>query len=236
MIKRSLTGEREQLNDCIEIISANLIMAKNNKIFSKVLAVQLRILLCDTKFNTENSLINKVIQNPSLASISSNFISYQNKKVIEFISPESLFTKNNPSVSLETWLNQKVIKSNISYKELKDCQCYYCCQCGTKIEMPINNWKINENGCYITKFCYNCGHSFQVNLSEIIKSYEGKIENANRTTITIKDIIKNYANKNGGAHVDSVLDIKGLLIAELGDKYIQAISKYILEYFSETKI
>ncbi|PES60328.1 hypothetical protein CN507_30415 [Bacillus cereus] len=73
-------------------------------------------------------------------------------------------------------------------------------------------------------------------LSEIIKSYEGKVENVNRTTIIIKDIIKNYANKNGGAHVDSVLDIKGLLIAELGDKYIQEISKYILEYFSETKI
>lgn len=80
-------------------------------------------------------------------------------------------------------------------------------------------------------WCY-----FNVNLDDIVKAYEGKIENVKRTTITIRDIIKNYANKNGGAHVDSVLDIKGFLIAELGDKYIQAISKYIVEYFSKIKI
>ncbi|TXR78305.1 hypothetical protein [Bacillus sp. BF9-10] len=232
MVNRSEHGIKIQLDECLKIISSNLELAKGDKAFTKVLAGQLRLLLCDTNLGAENSLINKIKQNPSLDCISNQFVSYKNTRLIEFISPESLFKQNSSQLPLERWLSQKVIKSNISYESLENCHCSYC---GT-FDASIRDIRIEEDKCFIAVMCNVCAATFSVNLNSISNAYEGKIENVKRITITIRDIIKNYANKNGGAHVDSVLDIKGLLIAELGDKYIQAISQYILEYFSETKI
>ncbi|KOR84424.1 hypothetical protein AM233_10165 [Bacillus sp. FJAT-22058] len=232
---RSEAGLKIQLDECLEALSFSLNHVNNKKSLNKVLAVQLRILLCDTKFNIENSLINKVIPNPSLDCVNNNFISYENKRFIEYIPSESLFKKNESQLPLKSWLSQKVIKSNISYETL-DCKCPYCANVVGAIKSNNTNIKVQDDKCLVTMICHNCGAYFNVNLDDIVNAYEGKIENVKRTTITIRDIIKNYANKNGGAHVDSVLDIKGFLIAELGDKYIQAISKYIVEYFSKIKI
>lgn len=60
-----------------------------------------------------------------------------------------------------------------------------------------------------------------------------------KTPITIRDIIRSVANKDGGAHVDSKLDhvmIKGARIKINGQKgyisYLMAISKYIIESLS----
>ncbi|MGX5612270.1 hypothetical protein [Bacillus toyonensis] len=240
MVNRSEHGMKIQLDECLKIMSSNLELAKGDKAFTKVLAGQLRLLLCDTNLGTDNSLINKIVPNPVLNCISNQFISYENTRLIEFISPESLFKQDSSRVSLGRWLRQKVIKSNISYELLQNCQCIYCRSCRSYDESIDDIYDIEIDGaedeCVIAVMCSACGNTFHVNLDSIINAYEGKIENVERTTINIRDIIKNYANKNGGAHVDSVLDIKALLIAELGDKYIQAISKYILDYFSETNI
>lgn len=223
-----------QLSECLEIISLSLDTVKDNKAFNKVLAGQLRVLLCDTKFGVENSLINKVISNPLLNHVNSSFVSYQNTRLIEFIPPEVLFKKDSSSLSLETWLNQKVIKSNISYQSLENCTCPYCHRDSFSNISNPKDIQVQNSECFVMMMCQICGAHFSVNLDNIVNAYEGKIENVNTITITIKDIIKNYANKNGGAHVDSVLDIKGLLITELGEKYIQAISQYMVEYFLET--
>ncbi|MEN3780480.1 hypothetical protein [Priestia megaterium] len=226
-----------QLSECLEIISLSLDTVKDNKAFNKVLAGQLRVLLCDTKFGVENSLINKVISNPLLDCTTNNFVSYNNTRLIEFIQPESLFKKNESQLSLETWLSQKVIKSNIFYESLENCTCVYCRRFEGEHEVIIRDFATREGEkCFITMMCAFCGASFEVELNDIANAYEGKVENVKKTTITIKDIIKNYANKNGGTHVDSVLDIKGFLIAEIGDRYIQAISQYMLEYFSEIEM
>ncbi|RDZ11498.1 hypothetical protein C3744_20775 [Priestia megaterium] len=236
ILNRTESGLRNELNECLQIISTSLQTVKDNKSFNKVLAVQLRILLCDTKFGRENSLINKVRTNPMLKCINNNFTSYMNAGLIEFIQPEFLFEESNSSLFLEAWLNQDVIKSNVSYQSLDNCYCPYCGSGdNSRTSNSRNIQEVQNRECFIMIMCQNCGAKFPVNLDNIIDAYEGKIENVESVNITIRDIIKNYANKNGGAHIDSELDIKGLLIAELGGEYIQSISQYIVEYFSETE-
>lgn len=237
MLNRTAVGVTIQLNECLEIISSSLEIARDNKAFNKVLSAQLRLLLCDTKLSEDNSLINKVISNPSLNCINNQFISFESNRLIEFIPTDSMFIKTTSQLPLEKWLSQKVIKSNISYKSLESCVCTFCgpIDLDDTSSTPIKI-TTGTNECFVTMMCNYCASYFNVDLHSISNAYEGKIKDVSRTTITIRDIIKYFANKNGGAHIDSVLDTKGLLIAELGDRYIQVISHYIVEYFAEIKI
>ncbi|MEO2205034.1 hypothetical protein ABGV42_14970 [Paenibacillus pabuli] len=235
ILTRSEEGFKNKLKECLEIISINIENGRTNKTLTNVLAGQLRLLLCDTNKGSENSLIYKVIENPSMDYVCNNFISFQDTKRIEFIPPTSLFRKDGLQLPLNDWLNQEIIKSNIKYESLTNCVCYYCDpfpQAGISYPQVT----LEKDECFISVMCAACGSDFPVNIEEIGNSYEGKIENVEITTITIRDIIKNNANKNGGAHVDRNLDIKGFLCAEIGGGYIESISNYILEYFKGENI
>lgn len=155
IFNRSARGNYRKFEEALKIIEYSIMMVEffELKEFNNVVAIQLRIILCDTFFDKkqktviDNSLIRKINNQPKLFPINENYIEIDGKGS-SFI-PGELFDYSKPMIELEMWLKQIIYKINLREK-------------------------LHE--------------------------------------LSIKDFIKLYANKGGGAHVDSSLPEKAFIV------------------------
>jgi hypothetical protein len=155
IFNRSARGNYRKFEEALKILEYSIIMVEffGLKEFNNVVAIQLRIILCDTFFDRkqktviDNSLIRKINSEPKLFPISENYIELDEKGSL-FI-PGELFDYSKPMIELETWLEQVIYKISLGQK-------------------------LHE--------------------------------------LSIKDFIKLFANKGGGAHVDSSLPEKAFIV------------------------
>lgn len=155
IFRRSNKGIYELFKESLKILEYSIMMVEyfELKEFNNVIAIQLRIILCDTYYDRKkrktinNSLLKKINTEPKLFPVNDNFVELD-KKGSAFIHGE-LFDYSKEKIPLEDWLNQVIYK---------------------------------------------------INLGESLHE------------LTIKDFIKESANKNGGAHVDVQLPEKAFIV------------------------
>ncbi|MCC8434209.1 hypothetical protein HP567_006550 [Brevibacillus sp. M2.1A] len=111
IFKRSQKGNHNKLQEALKILEYSLIMVEffDIKEFNNVLAIQLRIILCDWSDGRDNSLLKKVQSDPTLYPVSNAFIKLDNKGS-SFIPGDLLFDVTKPRVGLDQWLNQVIYK------------------------------------------------------------------------------------------------------------------------------
>lgn len=168
--ERSQQGFKNQMDECIEVISLGVVFTDLVKIesFYTVIAAQLRLLLCDTSKRgnqiIDNSLILKVFDNPKFPPLSNDYqeIDVEDSKG-KFINRNNVFDKQAEPIELNTWLEQRLYSID------------------------------------------------------------------NDAAITIFDVIKFYANKNGGAHVDSQVTGRELFAIMMAENYLNDIAKCVME-------
>lgn len=158
---RSEKGTKDKYNEAIDILEYSWLMTQffNVQEFNHVIAVQLRILLCDTTKDSDyrvinNSLINRIEPNLKLYPVTKLETIQAGNEVYAYV-PKNFFDYSQPMIDLSSWLDQVILKMTLL----------------------------------------------------------GKLQ-----TFTIRDFIKGYANKSGGAHVDKVLKEKNLIIEDQGEK------------------
>jgi len=123
----------KDLVDCTTIITDNILLFDKGKYYSyKVIAVQLRLLLCDISKRSKrnNSLILKIFPNIKLHPVSFSLedAKKRSKGRLIFFSPSTLttnskriyniFNKNAEPISLEQWLNQNILDEEITIFKL----------------------------------------------------------------------------------------------------------------------
>lgn len=101
--KRSDAGFKEKLDEIIHILEVSIFLCEALKIdaFYNVIAVQLRILLCDNK-----RIIRSKIQKPMLHPHSGKV--FNGASDLKSILSEDLFDKIKTPISLEKWLNKEI--------------------------------------------------------------------------------------------------------------------------------
>lgn len=120
IFKRSAKGELTKFKEILKIIEYSLIMVEYFKIkeFNNVIAVQLRIMLCDTSIRkdtvVDNSLIKKVYDEPKLYPISKEFIVLEDG--VSFVPKYSMFDYSSSPIGLDDWLEQVVYKLSLNNK------------------------------------------------------------------------------------------------------------------------
>jgi hypothetical protein len=157
---RSEIGNKQKLDEVIRILEISIFLCEVLKInsFYNVIAVQLRILLCESNNNILNSKLKKPMLHPHTGEKLIGLNDY------ELILETNLFDRSKDKIELEEWLCQEI--------------------CWSK------HWK----------------------------------------PITIRDVIKAWANKNGGAHIDSKIPEREIfIILTIGEGYLLTIAKYLLE-------
>lgn len=104
--KRSDNGFKEKLNEILRILEISIFLCEALEIeaFYNVIAIQLRILLCDNL-----RIIRSVIQKPKLHPHSNNI--FQGTSDFKTILSEDLFDKTKTPIPLDKWLKQPVIWS-----------------------------------------------------------------------------------------------------------------------------
>lgn len=116
---RSARGELNKLKEIIKVLEYSLIMVEyfGLKEFNNVIAVQLRILLCDTAKKNEkivdNSLVKKVYDDPRLYPISNDLIKLDEGTA--FIPKHTMFDYSSRAIELDKWLEQVIYQ--ISFNE-----------------------------------------------------------------------------------------------------------------------
>lgn len=161
-LNRSNKGIKDKYDEAMKILEYSVLMVEFFEIkeFNNVIAVQLRLILCDTSWDKDkkklidNSLIKKINNNPKLFPV---------KELVELDGTGTAYLHNGlfdfdmPRLELDKWLKQVIYKINIQDKLQK---------------------------------------------------------------LTIFDVIKEYANKSGGAHVDASLPEKAFLVEDQSAKLL----------------
>lgn len=104
--ERSQTGFKEKLDEIIKILEVSIFLCEGLKIeaFYNVIAVQLRILLCDN-----NLVLKSVLQSPMFHPHSGKL--FEGTDDFKSILSENLFDKTKVTISLDDWLNQEIVWS-----------------------------------------------------------------------------------------------------------------------------
>ena len=136
------------------------------------------------------------------------------------------FDLSSPKLDLEKWLDQVIMECVITLELPSEIECD---KCNKPIQLEGNpsfdgRIYINKLGSVI-RFKHDCGKSSIFDFTQ----YQGeKFKWKLTESFTIKDVIKIYANKNGGAHVQKSLNYRNFYGANLGNSYLLVISKYLL--------
>lgn len=164
---RSREGIHNKFLESLKIIEYSIMMVEFFEIkeFNSVIATQLRILLNDTLWKKDNSLLKKVNNNPKLYPVKSEFTPLDIDNETGFIFGD-LFDYSREMIPLEQWLDQIIYKIEI----------------------------------------------------------QGILHK-----ISIKDFIKLTANKSGGAHVDTSLVEKALIVDLHAETVLCRIAKGVLK-------
>ncbi|WP_368293696.1 hypothetical protein [Dehalobacter sp. TBBPA1] len=104
--ERSQMGFKEKLDEIVRILEVNIFLCEGLKIeaFYNVIAVQLRILLCDI-----NPVISSVIQNPMFHPHTGKV--FEGTDDFKSILSENLFDKSKETIPLDDWLTQEIVWS-----------------------------------------------------------------------------------------------------------------------------
>jgi hypothetical protein len=104
--KRSQMGFKGKLDELIRILEVSIFLCEGLKIeaFYNVIAVQLRILLCDS-----NRVISSVTQDPMFHPHTG--IVFEGPDDFKSVLSENLFDKTKATISLDDWLNQDIVWS-----------------------------------------------------------------------------------------------------------------------------
>jgi hypothetical protein len=217
-------GFRKMLNDSAEIIGKSifLIEEENLKSFYKVIATQLRILLCEG----DDSLILKGGKIPLLAPLTDNYLVKDDFcKMADF---RALFNHDGEHLKLEDWIKQVVMVINhpiLLPKKIK------CSKCGNEIdvEKEHNNMFLSVTNKVIIRHKCVCSNTYiRTDVTKELEKEENTFTVRETIEHTIEDIIKSYANKNGGAHVEKNIRFNRFADVVLGERYLLAIANYIL--------
>lgn len=116
-ISRSDDGLRIKLSEVITIIEVSIFLYHtfNLKEFLAVIAIQLRILLCD---RNSGPLLPKVIKDPCFHPCKSELMNIHGSKMIM---EESLFDAKRDKISFNHWLMQKIYSDDENAIELTIC-------------------------------------------------------------------------------------------------------------------
>lgn len=168
IFERTLTGLKEKWDESITLLEISTFLCDVLRVesFINVVAVQLRVILCDYNRGKDNSLIFKITEEPEIHPCRNNNFIYpiQNSKDDKMILPDDLFDKTQTVISVSDWLSQEVI------------------------------WNKNEK------------------------------------PITIGQLIKATAEKQGGAHIDSEMKGTDFEASILSRDYLIEIAKYIIDF------
>ncbi|GAB1798639.1 hypothetical protein [Priestia megaterium] len=229
--KRSERGYREQLQECAEIIGNSIVLVgEGKKSFRKVIASQLRLLLCDK----ENSLLPKCDKNIKLAPVSNNYL--LNDEDQQMLNYTMLFNREGIYLELDDWLDQVVMRLRNSFTIPKKVKCKKC-QDETDVESKHEEMKLCINDKVLIQYNCHCGKRNNVDVSDEIEQ-DDKETNFIFYKInehTIRSIIRTYADRNGGAHVDKSIPYVNFADIHLGRRYIDAIANYILGAITYSK-
>lgn len=160
-------GLKERLEESIGLLEMSCFMfdALAIKSFALVIAIQLRVLLCDTWNGEDISLLPKLMTELKLSPVTNDYLYPEpNSKNDKLINPSNLFNKSGEPINLEQWLNQEVI---------------------------FGNW--------------------------------GR-------PVTLRNLIKFYANKHGGAHVVDSLTESEMVSVMMADQYLLNIAYYLISF------
>jgi len=123
----------QDIVDSLQILKINIENYDNGeKVVHKVIAVQLRILLCDTNRGRENSLLPKLIDNPKLHPMQKmphlEEIKKDTSRRLLFFDTgtyssgsnriTNIFDKSSQKISLRNWLDQYIFDFTITLKKL----------------------------------------------------------------------------------------------------------------------
>ena len=113
---RSSNGIKLKFEEIISILSICIFLvdAIGNKAFLNPVAVQLRILLCDSSRGKDNSLIPKAIPSMKFHPIKLEYLNIEDAKIIPSY---NLFDTNSSKISLSDWLNQEIIEVDFHDKK-----------------------------------------------------------------------------------------------------------------------
>jgi hypothetical protein len=114
---RSNKGVYDLFNESLKILEYSIMLVEffEVKEFNKVIAIQLRKLLCDTHRGEDISLIRKINSCPKLYPVTNNFEKLSDDGSA-FINPSNLFDYSAPRIELNHWLNQVIYKIKLSKK------------------------------------------------------------------------------------------------------------------------
>jgi hypothetical protein len=113
---RSQIGIRNKFDQSMKIMEYSILLVEffNKKEFNNVIALQLRMLLCDNYQQSDISLLRKVQSKPKLFPIVNTFVSLDNAGG-GFIAGE-LFDYSERTIPLTQWLRQVIYKINLGGK------------------------------------------------------------------------------------------------------------------------
>jgi len=126
MTRKDLTYERSNLGilnkykEAMRILEYSVLLVKFFEIeeFNKVIAGQLRLILCDTskkgKEIIDNSLIRRIQPNPKLFQV--NELSNLSEGMSGFF-PGEMFNYDKPTIPLKVWLEQVILSLNLQGKK-----------------------------------------------------------------------------------------------------------------------
>jgi RNase P subunit RPR2 len=212
--------------------SLDLILNHNETAFYKVISAQLRLLICDN----DNSLLprlNKKIDLYKLNELEELTPGYKR------VNPTEMFNKNERVESLEEWLNQPLIIINNKVSFPKHIKCKYCSKVNSTQHNETMELKVTKNAELLSFTCSECNK--KVNDYDVTKIHlETEEENIvyfdEEKKLTIKKLIRGYADKNGGAHLDPTLDLDSFFGVRLGEEYLIGLSFYIVEQINKLKL
>ena len=117
-LSRSQSGLKNKLSETAVIIETSIFLYQECQFdeFLPVIAGQLRLLLCDTKNNKDNSLLPKVIDSPFFHPHQQNFITIRDSKMIL---EENLFDIRKEKIPLHEWQDQIIYSDTKSGQDLK---------------------------------------------------------------------------------------------------------------------
>lgn len=219
-------GITQHIKDIEEILNVNVALIEGGRQgmkhspFYKVISQQLRILLTDNEALFQRVPSKKIEFSP----LNKVFVEYHGGT--KGVDLNNTFDLNASKLDLESWLDQVIMECVIPLELPSEIRCD---KCNNRIRLEDNSSfggriYINKLGSVI-RFSHDCGK----NSSFDFTNYQGDMFNWYTIEyFTIRDVIKIYANKNGGAHVQNSLNYRNFYGAHLGDSYLLVIAKYLL--------
>lgn len=226
-------GFKKHINESAEIIgnSIYLVLKEDKKSFLKVIATQLRLLLCDG----DNSLIQKCgVKDLRLSQLTSKELEVD---IGTLKNPDMLFDHGKEKLPVDEWLNQIVVKMGIPILVVKEITCQSCDK-QISVEKKHSEMTLDvfdgKSMIYYKCECTNKRREYDITEASGIEGNTFSI--TEEQIYTVRDVIKMYADKYGGAHVDPKLRFDVFFGVNIGERYILAIGNYILGRITEGNI